>query len=300
MFVALAAQFAATGLQAGQVGLNRKQLVFAQGLDLRLQGLQFGGGPIENPLAGADGFLLQPLLLHQGGGLLLQPLPLTHGLLPGQHLLLFTANLQPLAQVLIETGLGAVPLQLLAGVEQLLLDNAAAILTLLHFIELAAALVNAGIEKGDASQFIDDAATLAGAHRHDAGHIPLHHHVAAVRINPQATQLGLQLLQVAGHPAGAVAAGVGTARGHPQATGDAPLALADLDPGSLRWGIQTALGCIGLPVTQIKMDGDAGLGGPASTQHRAVNQIGQPFGAHAPAVSQAEAKKHRIQNVALA
>ena len=207
--------------------------------------------------------------------------------------------MQPLAQLLIETGLGAVPLQLLAGVEQLLLDNAAAILTLLHFIELAAALVNAGIEKGDTSQFIDDAATLAGAHRHDTGHIPLHHYVAAVRINPQATQLGLQLLQVAGHPAGAVAAGVGTARGHPQATGDAPLALADLDPGSLRGGIQAALGCIGLPVTQIKMDSDAGLGGPASTQHCAVNQIGQPFGTHAPAVGQAEAKKHRIQNVAL-
>ena len=96
-----------------------------------------------------------------------------------------------LAQVLVGAGLGAVALEFLAGAKQFLLDDCAALLALLHLVELGATLLDPGIEEGDAGQLIDDAASILGAHRNDAGHVALHHHIAALRIHPQAPQLAL-------------------------------------------------------------------------------------------------------------
>ena len=96
-----------------------------------------------------------------------------------------------LAQVLIGAGLGAIALEFLAGAQQFLLDDCAALLALLHLVELGATLLDSGIEEGDAGQLIDDAASILGAHRNDAGHVALHHHIAALRIHPQAPQLAL-------------------------------------------------------------------------------------------------------------
>ena len=127
----------------------------------------------------------------------------------GQHHLLAASQLQPFPQVLVLPGLGAVLLQPLAAGQQFLLNDPAALLALLHVIELAAGLFDPGVEQGNTGQFIDQAAAVAVAHRDDAGDVPLHHHVAALGINPKAAQLGLQLLQVAGHPVGAVAGAVG-------------------------------------------------------------------------------------------
>ena len=120
-------------------------------------------------------------------------------------------------------------------------------------------------------ELIDQAAAVAGAHRDDAGHIALHHHVAAVGIHPQPPQLGLQLLQVAGHAVGAVAAAVGAAGGHPQFAGHAPFRLARLNPRPLLRGLQPCFRFIGLPVAQVKANGDHRFGGLAVAQHGAVH-----------------------------
>jgi hypothetical protein len=210
-----------------------------------------------------DRLPLRLLLAAQGlmaAGDLLQLAP--HRL-AGQHLLLLASLVQALAQLLVSAGLGAVLFQLLAACQQFLLDDAAALLPLVHLIELAAGLLDATVEQGHTGQFIDDAAPFTGTHRDDAGDVALHDHVAAVGVDAQPAQLGLELLQVAGHAIGAVAAAVGAARGDAQPAGDAPLRLAGPDPGALLRSLQPRLRLIGLPVAQIKVHRDGGLGGLA-------------------------------------
>ena len=108
------------------------------------------------------------------------------------------------------------------------------------------------------------------------------------------------MLQVAGHPIGAVGAAVGAARRDPEPAGHAPLLLAGPDPGPLGRGLQTGLRLIGPPVPEVEMHGHARFGGAAFAQNGAVDQIGQPFGPHAAAVGQAQAEENAVENVALA
>jgi hypothetical protein len=220
------------------------------------------------------------------------------GFLHRQHLLLQPAAVQPFPEILVGPSLGAVLLQLLAAGQQLLLHDPAALHPVLHLIELAAGLLDAGVEEGHAGQLVDDAPALLRAHRHDAGDVALHHHVAALRIHPQAAQLGLQLLQIARHSIGTEAAAVGASGGHPQAAAHTPFLLPRPDPGAFRGSFQPILGPIGLPVAQIKVNGDGGFRRLAGSQHGAVDQIGQPFGPHAAATGQAQAEQHAIQDVA--
>ena len=296
----LAGQFPGPCLQTGQFGLHGQQLIFSEGLHLGLQLFEQGGG------GGDFAFLHQQLrlallLLLLEGLLALVELPQGQGGgLPGQQLFLQAACLEALAQLLVAAGLGAVALQFLARHQQLLAHDVAALLAFLHLAELAAALLDAGVEQGHPCQFIDDAAAIAGAHRDDAGDIALHDHVAALWIHPQAAQLTLQLLQIAGHPVGVEAAAVGAPRRHPQPPADGPAALAGLDPGTLLHLLQAQFGWIGLPVGQVKAHADHGFGGAALAEHGAIDQIGQPFGAHAAAGGQAQAEQHRIEDVALA
>jgi len=203
-----------------------------------------------------------------------------------------------LTQLLVGACLGAVALQFLAAGEQFLLNDVAALLAILNFIELGAGLLDAGIEQGDTGEFVDQAATITGPHRDDAGHIPLHHHVAALGIHAQAAQLALHLLQVASHSVGAVAAAVGATWGEPKAPGDTPFLLAGLDPGPFGWNIKTFFGRVGMPVGEIEAHGDLRFGRLALPHHGAVDQVRQPLGPHATAVGQAKAEQNGIENVA--
>ena len=241
------------------------------------------------------GFLLAEALLAAA-----QAPQLLLGDLKTEHLFLQAAEVEPVAQLLVGAGLGAVALEFLATHQQLLLDDAAAFLALLHVLELGAGLVDAAVEEGNPGELIDQAAAILGPHRDNPGDIPLHHHVAALGIDPQAAQLGLQLLQVAGHAIGAVGAAVGAARGHPQPPGHAPVALALADPGTLQGGLQPGLGFVGLPIAEVEAHGDDRLGGAPLLEHGAIDQIGQPFGPHAAAIGQAQTKEHPIEDVAFA
>ena len=207
--------------------------------------------------------------------------------------------MQAFPQLLVLAGLGAVLLQPLTAGQQFLLDDPAAVLPLLHVIQLAAGLFNAGVEQGNAGQFIDQSAPVAVAHRHDAGHIPLHHHIAALGIDAQSAQLGLQLLQVAGHTISAVAGAVGAPRHHPQLAGDGPFVLIRADPGPLLRRLQPLLGGVGAPVAEIEAHADGGLGRLTGLEHTAVDQIRQTVGAHSAAGCQAEAEQNAVQDVAL-
>ena len=300
VLIGLPGQLPGPGIEAGQFGLHRQQLVLTEGFHLRLQRLegrdvsgQLRFGPCRCDPVGL-------LLAVQG---LLAPLQVGQarlGGLVGQHLLLQPAGVEPLAQVLVGAGLGAVALQFGPGGQQFLLHDGAALLPLLHLIELDAGLLDAGIKQGHAGQLIDDAAPIAGPHRHDAGHGSLHHHVAALGIDPQAPQLGLQLLQVAGHAIGAEAAGVGAPRRHPQPPAHGPFGLAGPDPGALLRRLQAGFGRIGLPFAQVEPHAHHRFGRLAGPQHGAVDQVGQAFGPHAAAVGQAQAEEHGIEDVALA
>ena len=296
----LALQFTAAGVEASQFRLNRQQLVFPKGLHLLLEQLQFGHGLVQLLSAAGDGRGV-PLFL--GFQRLLARGQILEGLLGGfvgQHHLLAASQLQPFPQVLVLPGLGAVLLQPLAAGQQFLLNDPAALLALLHVIELAAGLFDPGVEQGNTGQFIDQAAAVAVAHRDDAGDVPLHHHVAALGINPKAAQLGLQLLQVAGHPVGAVAGAVGAPWHHPQFAGHRPFRLSRLNPGPLRWCLQAFLGGIGCPVAQVKADADGCFSGLAGLEHAAVDQVRQAVSPHATTGGQAQAEQNAIKDVAFA
>ena len=100
-----------------------------------------------------------------------------------EHHLLAATQLHSFAQLLVLPGFGTVLLQPLAAGQQFLLDDPAAFLAFLNVIKLALGLIDAAVEQGDTSQFVDQAAAVAVAHRHDAGHIALHHDIAAFRID---------------------------------------------------------------------------------------------------------------------
>ena len=86
------------------------------------------------------------------------------GVFKGQHLLLQATRLEAVAEVLVGAGFGAVALEFLAMRQQFLLHDAATLLAFLHLIKLAAALLDAAIEQRHASELVDDAAPVAGAH----------------------------------------------------------------------------------------------------------------------------------------
>ena len=132
-----------------------------------------------------------------------------------QNQFLPAAQLELLAQLLIGPGLGAILLKPLTRRQKFLFHDPAAFLPFLHIVQFSAGLFDAGVEQGHSGQFINEAAAVPVAHRHDAGHIALHHHVASFRIDAEPSQLGLELLQVARDSVGAVAAAVGAARHHP-------------------------------------------------------------------------------------
>ena len=77
------------------------------------------------------------------------------GDLKTEHLFLQAAEVEPVAQLLVGAGLGAVALEFLAAHQQLLLDDAAAFLALLHVLELGAGLVDAAVEQGNPGELID-------------------------------------------------------------------------------------------------------------------------------------------------
>ena len=157
-------QFPGAGLQTLQLGLNRQQLIFPQGLHLLLQRLQFGAGFAEGLLATGDRRSI-PLFLGFEGllpmGQILEGLPCCF---EGQHHLLTSAQLQPFPQLLVLAGLGAVFFEALTAGQQFLFDDPAAVLPLLDVVELAAGLLDAAVEQGNSGQFIDEAAAVAVAH----------------------------------------------------------------------------------------------------------------------------------------
>ena len=221
-------------------------------------------------------------------------------LLHHQHLLLLTAKLHLLAQLLIEPGPLAIALQAGAGGFQLAFNDAAALFALLHVIKLAAGLLNAAVKQRHTSQLINDSAAIAGAHRNDAGDIALHDDIAAIGIKPKPAQLGLQLLQVARHPIGAVAAAVGAAGCNPQAPGDGPFGLPGLDPGPFFGGFQALFGGVGLPAAQIEAHRHRRFRRFSLFQGVVIDQIGQALSAHTPATGQAKAKEDAVEDVAFA
>ena len=208
--------------------------------------------------------------------------------------------MQPLPQLLVLAGLGAILLQSLATAQKLLFDDATAILSFLNVIEFAAGLLDAAVEQGNPCQFVDDAAAVTVAHRHDAGHIALHHNVAALRVDAQSTQLGLQLLEIAGDAVSAVGGAVGAPRHHTQLAGDGPFGLPGLDPGPFLGGIKPLFRSIRLPFTEIETHTDGGLSGLAALENTTVDQVRKPISPHATARGQTEAEQDSIEDVALA
>lgn len=73
-----------------------------------------------------------------------------------------------------------------------------------------------------------------------------------------------------------------------------------LDPGALAAGLQPRFGLIGLPVAEVEAHAHHCLGGLALAQHGAVDQVGEPLGAHPAAVGQAQAEEDPVEDVALA
>ena len=108
------------------------------------------------------------------------------------------------------------------------------------------------------------------------------------------------MLQVAGHPIGAVAGAVGPPRHHPQLAAHGPFGLPRFDPGTLLRRLKAVFSGIRLPVAEVEADAHRRLGGLARLEHGAVDQIRQTICAHPPAGGQAEAEQDAIKNVALA
>ena len=126
-------------------------------------------------LSGQQGvlfLLVLPLAGHQ-------VFPLPTGCLPKQHQLLLASLLEFMAQLLMAVHLPAVPLDPLAAAPEFRLHNMAALLMLPHIRELAATLLNALVKQRHTRQFVNDFSTFTVTHGHNAGDIPLHHHVAA-------------------------------------------------------------------------------------------------------------------------
>lgn len=196
-------------------------------------------------------------------------------------------------------GFGAVFFKALPAVQQLLLDQSAAFLPFLNVIELATGLVNPCVKKRDSSEFIDDSASVAVAHRHDAGHIPLHHHIAAFRVDAKSTQLGLELLQVAGNPIGAVAGAVRAPGHHPELSCDGPFVLLGADPWTVFRCFQAFFRGVGRPLAEVKAHADDGFGRFACLQYAAVDEVGQAIRSHAAAGRQSKAEQHTVENIAL-
>ena len=256
----LSLQFAALWIQTRQFGLHAEQLVLAQRLDALLQGLQPCRRLLQADVAFLDRAAVALLLGAQVLLPLLQSLTFSLRRLEGQHQLLSAAELQLLLELLISPGLGAVLFKPLTCCQQLLLHDAAALLALLHLIEFAPCLFDAGVEQRHAGQFIDQAAAIAVAHRNDAGDISLHHHVAAFRIDAQSAQLGLQLLEIARNPIRAVTAAVRPSRHHPQLACDGPFLLIRANPWPLLRRLQPVLSGVRLPFGQVETNADRGFG----------------------------------------
>ena len=161
-------------------------------------------------------------------------------------------------------------------------------------------MLNAAVKQRHTSQLINDSAAIAGAHRNDAGDIPLHHDIAAIGIETQAAQLGLQLLQVAGHAIGAVAGAVGAAWSHPQPASDGPFGLASFDPGAFFGGFKTLFGRVGLPAAQIEAHRHRRFRRFSLFEGVVIDQVRQALSAHAAATGQPEAKEDAIKDVAFA
>ncbi|CAI8153293.1 MAG: Uncharacterised protein [Synechococcus sp. CC9902] len=298
MLACLTLQLTAAGLEACQLRLDSQQLIFPKSLDLLLKGCQNIGGLGELLTTAVDGLRI-PLLL--GFESLLtagEILECLLGRLKRKHHFLAATKLHPFAQLLVLPGLGTVLFQSLSTGQKLLLDDPTALLAFLNVVELALGLINPAVEEGDTRQFVDQAAAVAVAHRHDAGHIALHHNIASLRIDAQSPQLGLQLLQVAGHAIGAVAGAVRPTGHHPQFAGHRPFGLSRFDPRSLFRRFKAFLGCIGLPVAEIETNADAGLGRFAGFQHPAVHKVRQAIGTHASTCGQAKTEQNTVEDVA--
>ena len=231
---------------------------------------------------------------------LLEAAALSLGCVVGQDQFLPATQLELVPQLLIRPGLGAIFFEPRSCCQELLLNDAAAFLPLLHVIEFSAGLLDAGVEEGDACQFIDEPAAVAVAHRHDPGHVPLHHHVASLWIDPKPTQLGLELLKIAGDSVGAVTAAVGASWHHPQFAGHRPLGLIRSDPGAFRRSLDSLFRSVGLPVREIEANTHSGFSRFPGLENAAVHEIGKAIGPHPPAIGKTEAEQHPIKNVAFA
>ncbi|CAI8408190.1 MAG: Uncharacterised protein [Synechococcus sp. MIT S9220] len=225
MLACLPFQFAALWIQPRQLCLHTQQLVFAEGFDALLKGLQSSRRILKAEIALLDRAGIALLLGAELFLSLLKASALSLSRFEGQHQLLPAALLELVLEFLISPGFGAVFFKPLSGRQQFLLNDAATLLALLHLIELAPGLFNAGVEQRHTGQLIDQATPIAVAHRNDAGHVPLHHHIAALRVDAQSAQLGLQLLEVARDPVRAVATAVGASWHHPQLARDGPFRL---------------------------------------------------------------------------
>ena len=166
--------------------------------------------------------------------------------------------------------------------------------------ELGAGLLDAGVKEGHPGQLIDDSAAVPGTHRDDPGHVALHDDVAALGVHPQAPELGLELLEIAGDAVGAVGAGVGAARGDAQPTGHRPLGLPGFDPGTLFGRLKALFGLIGLPVAEVKANRDHRFGGLALLQLGAVDEVRESLSPHPAAAGEAQAEEDAVEDVAFA
>ena len=241
-------QLAVGTVKARQFTLRLQQLFFAEGTHLLLQLGKGGGGGLDRLTIPQQGFVELEATVIQLLQLFDQGLALAAPLLDPQQLLLQAALLQLAAEALVQAGPLGIAVEAGTGGVQFGLDDAAAFLTLLHLIELGAGLGDAPIKEGHPRQLVDDAAPLPGTHRHDAGDIALHDDVAAFGVDPQAPQLGLQLLGGAGLAFGEIGAAVGAPGGDTQPPGDRPLPLAGLDPGTFGGRFEALLGRVGCPV----------------------------------------------------
>ena len=249
-----------------------------------MKDLQLSAGFVEGLAAIGDGDAIPLLLGFEGLLARAEVFECLFGSLKGEHHFLLAAELQPFTKILILTGFGAVFFEALAARQQLLLNDSAAVLPLLHVVELAPRLFDARIEQSDTGKFINEPTAIAIAHRHDAGDIALHHDVAPLRIDAQTAQLGLELLEVAGHPISGITRAVGAAWHHPQLARHGPFLLSRLNPGTFRWCLETVFRRVGYPVIEVEPHAHRGFGCFSGFKNPAIDQVWQPIRAHSAAV----------------